>query len=68
MLALTLTGQALAQGSPAMPPYVAAAVADPARPAADRARDVARKPAEVIAFAGVRPGETVVDLIPGAAI
>jgi predicted methyltransferase len=48
-----------------MPPGVAAAVADPARPAEDRARDGARKPAEVIAFAGVKPGDTVVDLIPG---
>ncbi len=51
--------------SPAMPSNIAAAVADPARPAEDRARDVARKPAEVIAFAGVKPGDTVVDLIPG---
>ena len=48
-----------------MPPTIAAAVADPARPAEDRARDAARKPAEVIAFAGVKPGDTVVDLIPG---
>ncbi len=51
--------------SPAMPDAIAAAVADPARPADDRARDPARKPAEVIAFAGVKPGDTVVDLIPG---
>jgi predicted methyltransferase len=51
--------------SPAMPPTIAAAVADPGRPAEDRARDAARKPAEVVAFAGVKPGDTVVDLIPG---
>jgi len=48
-----------------MPTSIAAAVADPARPAEDRARDAARRPAEVIAFAGVKPGDTVVDLIPG---
>jgi len=51
--------------SPAMPSAIAAAVADPGRPAEDRARDVARRPAEVVAFAGVNPGDTVVDLIPG---
>jgi predicted methyltransferase len=56
---------AQSQSSPAMPASIAAAVADPNRPAEDRARDTARKPAEVIAFAGVKPGDTVVDLIPG---
>jgi predicted methyltransferase len=44
---------------------VAAAVADPARPDKDRARDAARKPAEMLAFAEVKPGDTVVDLVPG---
>ncbi len=33
------------------------------RPAEDRARDDGRKPAEVVAFLGIRPGQTVVDLI-----
>ena len=42
-----------------------AAVADPGRPAADRERDSARKPSQVLAFARVHPGETVVDFIPG---
>lgn len=44
---------------------ILAAVADPARPAEDVARDAARKPAEIIAFAGVRPGQRIVELIPG---
>jgi predicted methyltransferase len=44
---------------------VQAAVADPGRPEADRARDSARHPAEVVAFAGVKPGDKVADLIPG---
>ena len=42
-----------------------AAVADSARPAADTARDADRKPAEMLDFAGVKPGQTVADFIPG---
>ena len=42
------------------------AVADPARPEADREQDAERKPAETLAFAGVRPGMQVGELIPGA--
>jgi predicted methyltransferase len=42
-----------------------AAVADSARPAADTARDANRKPAEMLAFAGIGPGKVVVDLLPG---
>jgi predicted methyltransferase len=38
------------------------AIADPARTAADRERDVRDKPAEVLAFAGVTPGMVVADL------
>jgi predicted methyltransferase len=41
------------------------AMADPARPAADVAHDAMRKPAEVLAFARIKPGDTVVELIPG---
>ena len=42
-----------------------AALADPARPAADRERDAARKPAELLAFAEVTPGEKVGDFVTG---
>jgi predicted methyltransferase len=35
------------------------------RPAADVERDAARKPAEVVAFAKIAPGQMVVDLLPG---
>jgi predicted methyltransferase len=49
----------------APPAYVAAAVADKGRPAADTARDVNRKPEEMLVFAGIKPGMTVVDFIPG---
>lgn len=48
-----------------IPPYLAAAVENPARPPADTARDAARKPAEVLGFAGVKPGQRVLELIPG---
>lgn len=44
---------------------IAAAVADPTRPAADRDRDAERKPAEMLAFAGIKPGMVVVDMLPG---
>lgn len=45
---------------------IAAAVADPHRPAADRARDAERKPAACVAFAGVHAGESVAELFPGS--
>ena len=63
-LALMLTATPLAaQQDPA--PDTVAALADPARPEADRARDAARHPAELLAFAGVRPGQTVGDFVMG---
>jgi len=49
----------------APPAYVTAAVAKPDRPAADKERDAARKPAEMLEFAGVKQGDVVVELIPG---
>lgn len=46
-------------------PVIARALADPAR--ADQAGDDARRhAAEVLAFAGVKPGQQVVDFLPGA--
>ena len=44
---------------------IAAAVADSIRPAADTARDAARKPAEIVAFAGVKPGDVEAEYLPG---
>ena len=43
-----------------------AAVADSSRPSADTARDENRKPAAMLAFAGITPGKVVVDMLPGA--
>jgi len=42
-----------------------AAVADKGRPEADSKRDADRKPADMLEFAGVKQGQTVVDMIPG---
>lgn len=44
---------------------IAAAVAAPTRTPANVARDAARHPAETLAFFGVKPGDTVVELWPG---
>ena len=55
------TGVAYAKPSPA----VMAAVADKGRPEADTKRDADRKPAEMMAFAGVKPGSVVADFFPG---
>ena len=49
----------------AVPAHVKAAVDDAARPEADRARDANRKPAEIVAWAGLKPGDKVADMLPG---
>jgi predicted methyltransferase len=43
------------------PDYIRKAVENPARSAEQRARDVNRKPAEVLALSGVKPGDKVVE-------
>src|SRR5215469_18911108 len=55
----------LASAAPSIPAYITAAVADSARPAEDKQRDADRKPAETLAFAGVKPGDTVMEIAPG---
>jgi len=49
----------------APPANIAAAVASPDRTAADKEHDAARKPAEMLAFAGVKSGDKVAELLPG---
>jgi predicted methyltransferase len=44
---------------------VAAAVSAPDRPKADTDRDALRHPAALIEFAGIKPGDTVADIMPG---
>ena len=59
--ACLLAGAAQAAG---VPKAVSAAVADSARPQEDKDRDAARKPAETVAFAGIKSGDKVVELMP----
>jgi len=46
-------------------PAIKAALADPSRPATDVARDEARHPGELLAFAGIKPGMKVADFMMG---
>ena len=64
-----LTGLAFcASGAHAasIPGNIAAAVADSNRPDADKQRDADRKPAETLAFVGIKPGEKIAELLPGS--
>lgn len=68
MAILVLFGLGLTFGAAAaaaIPAYIEKAVSDSARPATDTSRDANRHPAELLAFAGIKPGMKVVDLLPG---
>ncbi len=54
-----------ASAAQAQPATIVQAVASPDRPAADKARDAQRHPAELLAFAGIKPGDKVADIMPG---
>ena len=63
-LAIALSG-AVAVGPSAAGARTSKPIVDAKRPAADIARDVSRKPAEILAFARVKRGDTVLDFIMG---
>ena len=63
LAALAMAGAGVAVA--AVPANITAALADKARPAADTARDAARKPGELLAFAEVKPGQKVADFMMG---
>lgn len=46
-------------------PHIAAALTHASRPEADIARDDLRRPADILAFAQVRPGQAIADIGPG---
>src|SRR3954464_4038021 len=46
-------------------PAIENSIASPDRSTEDRERDARDKPAEVLAFAGVKPGMTVADILSG---
>jgi len=62
-LAVAVVGAAASAG--ASPANITAAVADAGRPQTDKDKDAERKPAEMLTFARVRPGQSVVDFMPG---
>lgn len=63
-LAASFISASIATADP-VPANIAAAVTDPSRPSEDVARDTERHPGESVAFAGLKPGDSVADLIPG---
>jgi predicted methyltransferase len=54
-----------ASAAPAIPGYIAQAIADPSRPKDDRDFDARRKPMQVLTYANIRPGEIVGEYLPG---
>ena len=60
-IAALMAAPAVVQASP----QIDAAIADTGRPDKDTKLDASRRPADMLAFAKVRTGETVIDLWPG---
>ena len=65
--ALSAATTGIAAQDIAVPPAVRSAVADSHRPAEQSKLDSQRKPAQMIAFAGVKSGDQVADFMPGNA-
>lgn len=65
LIAVSMIAVAVAAPSKPVPGYIARAVADPSRPADDRKLDSMRKPAQVLAYAGVKPGQVIGEYLPG---
>lgn len=65
-LPFAAAAQAVAEpvGTAATPPYVTKAIEDPAR-AADKKDDARRQMAAVMTFTGAKPGDKVMELLPG---
>lgn len=65
LVAMVMANPALAKPSSHATAAIAAAIADPARPADDVKRDGARKPAAILEFAQIKPGDKAIDFIMG---
>lgn len=63
--AIMIASVAGAQSAPKVSPAIARALASPAR-ADQQGDDARRQAAAVLAFSGVKPGDTVVDYLPGS--
>jgi predicted methyltransferase len=64
--ALVAIASSVAHGAQPNQDAIAAAVADPSRPPSDSERDANRKPAQTLAFAGVKAGDKVADYGTGS--
>ncbi len=62
-LVLLIVASVQAEGT--IKSVIAGAVADTTRPADARARDQARKPAEILIFSGIAEGDKIVEITPG---
>jgi len=65
MTALLLSSAATVLGAQATPPDIAAAIADPGRPQANKDVDDKRHPAELLMFIGAKRGDKIAELVPG---
>jgi predicted methyltransferase len=65
-LAACATSSNPATGAAARDAAVRAAIDSPDRPAKDREQDAKRMPAEILRFAGIAPGQKVIDLFSAA--
>ncbi|MDG2535417.1 methyltransferase [Sphingomonas sp. HITSZ_GF] len=63
--ALLALATPLAAHAQTVPGPIAAALTDAGRPQADKDRDAARHPGEILAFAGIAPGQKVADFVMG---
>jgi len=65
LIAPLIVAAPLVAASPKISSTIAAAVADPNRPKDHREADALRKPAETLAFSGLKPGMIVGEFYPG---
>ncbi len=65
LMTLALVAAAPLAAQAPVPAAITAALADPSRPAADKARDEARHAGAILAFAGIKPGMKVADFMMG---
>lgn len=65
LLGASALGTGLAAAPPTSSPAIEQALAGPVRTPEDHALDASRKPAEILAAIGLRPGQRVVDVWPG---
>jgi predicted methyltransferase len=69
MRPVAATGMAQPESSPIpaaqIPPDITQAINSPERPAADKALDAGRKPDQILAFYGIKPGMKVADIFAG---